>query len=281
MKQVFLNGRFLPENEACIPVMDRSFLYGDGLFETMRVYDLRAFRWTDHLRRLQAGAEVLGIRIPFADEALAAFATELIQRNAEPESVLRLHLSRGVGPRGYSVRGADAPTVVMTTHPVIRPDPARPLRWKLTVSSFHLAGEGRLASFKTANKLVSILARAEAEARGFDEALLTNPAGDVVEASSSNVFWIEGGVVCTPPLDSGALPGVTRAVVLELARELGLPTDERRGAVDRLRVSDGVFLTLSSLEIVPVVQLDGQTLAESPVVRRLHEAYRGYVRREA
>lgn len=282
MKQVFLNGRFLPENEACVPVTDRSFRYGDGLFETMRVYDGRPFRWAEHLRRLQTGAQFLGIRIPFADEALAAFALELIQRNEEPESVLRLHLSRGVGPRGYSVRGADSPVVVMTTYPAVRPDPSRPVRWRLSVSSFTLNEGDRLAGFKTANRLVSILARAEVEARGFDEALLTNPAGEVVEAASSNVFWIERGVVCTPPLSLGALPGVTRAMVLELAHELGVPTEERRAVVEQLRASDGVFLTLSSLEIVPAVQLDGYRLAESPVVRQIHEAYRAWsVRREA
>ena len=272
---VFLNSQFVPEADAKVSVFDRSFLYGDGLFESVRVYAGKPFRWTQHLERLRAGAKFLGIRVPFSDLELTEAASELIARNELPDSALRLTLSRGVGQRGYSPKGADSPTLVMTLHPAPAVSPERPLRWKLITSSFRIPAGDRLATFKTANKLAQVLARAEAEERGADEALLLNTDGRFAEAASSNLFWIEHGTVCTTPLVEGLLAGVTRAFVLELAQQLGLPTAERSCRPGQLRQAEGVFLTTSSLEIVPAVSLDGDLLRESPLTAQLHAAYRG------
>ena len=271
---VFLNGQFVPEADAKVSVFDRSFLYGDGLFESVRVYAGKAFRWPQHLERLHAGAKFLGIRIPFSDVELTAAANELVTRNALPEANLRLVLSRGVGPRGYSPKGADSPTLVMTLHsaPVVSPE--HPMRWELITSSFRIPAGDRLATFKTANKLAQVMARAEAEERGADEALLLNTDGRFAEAASSNLFWIENGVVCTTPLAEGLLAGVTRALVLELAGQLGLPTAERSCRLWQLQQAEGVFLTTSSLEIVPAIALDGVPLRESPLTKHMHLAYR-------
>lgn len=271
---VFLHGQFVPETEAKVSVFDRSFLYGDGLFESVRVYAGRPFRWPQHLERLHAGAKFLGLRVPFSDTELTDAAGELVTRNALPDSSLRLTLSRGIGPRGYSPGGADSPLLVMTVHPAPVVSPAQPVRWKLVTSSFRIPAGDRLATFKTANKLVQVLARAEAEERGADEALLRNTDGRFAEAAGSNLFWIENGVVCTTPLVEGLLAGVTRAFVLELAVQLGLPTAERSCRLGQLQQAEGVFLTNSSLEIVPAVTLDGVPLRESPLVARLQQAYR-------
>lgn len=271
---VFLNGQFVPEADAKVSVFDRSFLYGDGLFESVRVYAGKAFRWPQHLERLHAGAKFLGIRLPFSDAELTAAATELLTRNAMTEANLRLVLSRGVGPRGYSPKGADSPTLVMTLHPAPAVSPEKPMRWELITSSFRIPAGDRLATFKTANKLAQVLARAEAEERGADEALLLNTDGRFAEAASSNLFWIENGVVCTTPLAEGLLAGVTRAFVLELAGQLGLPTAERSCRLWQLQQAEGVFLTTSSLEIVPAIALDGVPLRESPLTKHLHLAYR-------
>ena len=208
---VFLNGQFSPEAEAKVSVFDRSFLYGDGLFESVRVYRSEPFRWPQHLVRLHAGAEFLGIRIPFSDAELTTAARELVTRNALPEALLRLTLSRGAGPRGYSPKGADSPTLVLTLHPAPVVSPEKPRRWKLITSSFRIPAGDRLATFKTTNKLAQVLARAEAEERGADEALLLNTDGRFAEAASSNLFWIEHGTICTTPLAEGLLAGVTRA----------------------------------------------------------------------
>jgi aminodeoxychorismate lyase len=270
---VFLNGQFVPEAQATVSVLDRSFLYGDGLFETLRVHNGRPFRWAQHIERLQRGADFFGIRVPFPQDALLGFVRELVWRNAAREALLRLTLSRGVGPRGYSPTGADQPTLVMMLHPAPAWSLPEPPRWKLATVSFRLPAHEPLAQFKTCNKLAQVLARAEAEARGADEALLLNTEGDVIEAASGNLFWIENNAVCTPPIASGILAGVTRSVVLELCRALDVPTREVSPRVMELLRASGVFVSLSSWGVVAASELDGRALPQSPLVQELHEAY--------
>lgn len=270
---VFLNGEFVPEERAMVSVFDRSFLYGDGLFETMSVVNGRPFRWAQHLERLRRGADFLGIKIPLGGKALEKFAAELIAKNQIPNGLLRLTLSRGVGLRGYSPKGADKPTLVMTLHPAPAASGIGSAGWKLITASFRLPAGETLAHFKTANKLAQVLARAEADTAGAEEALLLNTDGFVVEGASSNLFWVEGDTVCTPPLESGILAGVTRAVTLELCQQLALPFAERQITPDGLRQSSGVFLTLSSLGVVEAKELDGIRLTSAPLVADLREAY--------
>lgn len=270
---VFVNGQFVPEEQAVVSVFDRSFLYGDGLFETMRVVRSRLFLWEQHSERLRAGADFLGIKIPFGFKALAQFAAELSVRNEMPEGLLRLTVSRGVGVRGYSPRGADRPVVVMSLHPFPSAPAASAAQWKLVTASPRLPAGEKLAQFKTANKLAQVLARAEADAAGADEALLCNTDGFVVEGASSNLFWVMAGAVCTPPLTSGILAGVTRAIAVELCHQIGLGVVERSITPSQLRHADAVFLTLSSLGVVECVALDGDPLARSPLVGRIRDAY--------
>src|SRR5437588_7107131 len=231
----------------------------------MRVCNGNLFRWPQHLDRLQRGAEYMKIRLPFAEAALRAFAQELLRRNKMTESLLRLTLSRGIGPRGYSPKGASHPLLVMTTHPAPSIDPQRAPCWRLVTSSFRLPANERLAQFKTCNKLPQILARAEADAAGADEALLLNTDGQVVEGAGSNLFWIERGVVCTPPLASGVLPGVTRAIVLDLCSKLGYERRHTGITPDQLFATDGVFLSVTSAGIAEGVSLDGRVLSASPL----------------
>src|SRR4051812_9855969 len=268
---VFLNGQFVPEEQAVVSVFDRSFLYGDGLFETMRIRNGKPFRWEQHLERLTQGGKFLRIQMPFTENALRAFVTELAIHNQMPEALLRLSLSRGVGRRGYSPKGAEHPSVVMSLHPAPKDD-VRAL-WRLVTSSFRLPANEPLAQFKTCNKLPQVVARAEADAAGADEALLLNTEGHIVEASSSNLFWIEKDTICTAPLASGILPGVTRTVVLEICKNLGLATRQIAISPGELQRADGVFLSLSSVGIAEAVALDGQSLRQSPLVDRIRGAY--------
>lgn len=277
---VFINGRFVDMREAVVPVFDRSFLYGDGLFETVCVHNSRPFRLGQHLARLQRGAEFLRIRMPFDVCAVTEFADELIARNRLSDGVLRIHLSRGVGQRGYSIKGADEPMLVMTLTPCEPGLLDRLLQWRLVTSSVRLCAASPLALFKTANKLLQIIARAEAESVGADEALLLNTAGHVVEAASANLFWISDSQVCTAPVVSGILPGVTRAVVFELCGQQGLPCTECTVTPDELRTRQGVFLTLSTVGIVEAVELDTQPLHTSELTLLLWRSYRALVERE-
>jgi aminodeoxychorismate lyase len=268
-----INGQFVPAAQACVSVFDRSFLYGDGLFETLYAHAQRPFRLDAHLDRLEHGARHLGLRLPFDRPALAGLVTDLLTRNAvSTPSLLRLTLSRGVGPRGYSPRGADTPTLVITQHPIAARQPAA-LRWRLATASVRLPTGDVIARFKTCNKLPQILARAEAEARGADEALLLNTGGWVAEAASSNLFWVRGDTVFTAPLASGILAGVTRAVVFELCAALDIPVRECSLRPAALWRQDAVFLSLSSVGIVAASHLDGRRLGASPLVARLRRAY--------
>lgn len=267
--QAFLNGRFIPEAEAVVPISDRSFLYGDGLFETLRVSRSRPLWWTRHAARLQNGAELLRITLPWSCDELRRLAVELIEKNALPECLLRITLSRGSGSRGYSIQGANTPTLALALHPL----PTPPVSVRLATATIRVAAHDPLAAIKSANKLVQILARTEAEERGADEALLLNVAGDVAEAASSNVFWITHGKIATPPVHDGALAGVTRDVVLELCRAHQVPTLEQHIPRAQLLGMDGVFLTNSATGIVPVSELDAQKLNQSRLVREVQQWY--------
>lgn len=273
----FLNGRFIPEAEAVVPITDRGFLYGDGLFETIRVQNSTPLWWSRHLARFQRGTELLRLKLPWPGMEFHRFALELIARNALPEGVLRLAVSRGSGARGYSIQGAESPTVAMTLHP-LRPVPAS---IRLATATLRVPAHDPLSAIKTANKLLQILARAEAEERGADEALLLNVEGDVAEASSSNIFWLRNGTICVPPISAGALAGITREVVLELCRAYQISVVEELIARSALFSTEAVFLTNSGQGIVPVTEIDAQKLKSSPLVTRLQEWFSAAERAEA
>jgi len=272
---VFLNGKFVREERAVVSVFDRGFLYGDGLFEGMLVTRGKIFRWREHMERLQRGVEFLKLTVPFSYDQLFASATKLIARNQMPECILRLSISRGITGRGYSPKNARQPAVVMTLHPVPVFDKKNPPRWCLITSSFRLPANDPLTQFKTANKLSQVLARAEADAANANEAILLNTDGYVAEGTTSNIFWIKNNCVCTTPLPSGALPGVTRALVLELCKKQNIRTREIFARQKTLLAAAGVFLTMTSMGIVEAEKLDGKKLRRSHLVKRLQQAYRG------
>ena len=267
----FLNGQFVPDAQAAVPVNDRGFMYGDGLFETLRVVNGRPFRAAEHLDRMARGADFLKIKSPFTPDELKAFAGQIIEKNQMREAILRVVLTRGPGERGYTPHASGRPTVAMTLHPAPPLDP--PAQWKLVTSSYRVPAPDPLAAFKTLNKLAHIMARIEAVERGGDEALLLNTDGEVVEAASGNVFWISRNRVCTVPDKCGALPGITRAVALEICSASGLQTNQRIIKPEALQQAEGIFVTQSVFGVVPVIALDGKPVARSPLVAQLRLAY--------
>ena len=268
---VFLNGEFVPEDQAVVSVNDRSFLYGDGLFETMRIVHGRPFRMAQHLERLVRGADFLKIKLPFTPKEIQKFAEQLVGKNEMPEAVLRVTLSRGVGPRGYSPRGAERPVMVMTMHPT--PPLDQIVEWSLVTSSFRIPASDPVSSFKTTSKLLNIMARAEAEEKGADEALIINTNGEVAETTSGNLFWVYQDKICTVPTGRGVLPGITRAVVLEICQALELETNKRVIKPEALRNSQGIFVSQSVFGIVPVTSFDGLPVTPSPLVDQISRAY--------
>ena len=255
---------------AKVSVFDRGFLYGDGLFETLRIYDSEPFLWEEHIGRFLAGAQFLKIVPPLSSGEMRRVAGELLVRNGMKEAVLRITLSRGVGPRGYSPEGAEDPLLVLTPHAV----PAASRRnFSVVTSSIKLHSLDPLAAVKSSNKLSQILARREADEQGADEALFLNQDGYVIEATSANLFWMERATLCTPPLNSGILPGITRGYVLQLAAQLGIRTKEKNVRLNSLLQADAIFLTSSVSEIREVKFLNLKRVKTSLVVKKLKKEY--------
>ena len=275
---VFLNGQFVSEAEAVVPVNDRGFMYGDGLFETLRVVNGRPFRMAQHLERMTRGADFLKIKPPFTPKELEKFARQLVEQNHLPEAILRVTLTRGPGTRGYTPHGESQPTIVMTLHAA--PSLEAHVEWSLVTSSFRIPASDPLSSFKTTSKILNVLARAEAAEKGADEALLINTNGEVAEAASGNLFWIYHDIVCTAPTGRGVLPGITRAIVLEICQGLGLQTNKRVIKPEALRNSQGIFVTQSAFGIVPIVSFDGEPVMPSPLVDQISSAYNDMLTRE-
>ena len=274
--QIFLNGQFLPAARARVSLFDRGLLYGDGLFETVRIHGGKAFRLEQHLARLQAGADLLRIKIPFAPQKIHRLAAQLLTRNQTTEALLRLTLTRGVGARGYSPRGANQPTFAMTLHPL----PLSQKNYRLITASVRLPAADLLARHKTANKLAQILARAEADDVRANDALLLNSRGQVAETTSGNIFIIVGKKLFTPPVSTGILLGITRAVTLELCAKLDLLACEKNMRTADLSKADGIFLTFTSQGLVEVSSLDGKKLRRSSFVKKLRAAYAKLMRAE-
>ncbi len=270
---VFLNGKFVPEERAVVSIFDRAFLLGDGLFETILIFNGKPFCWQEHLKRLQCGTKFLKIKLPFMPKQLRDAADKLIAKNKMSNALLRIVLSRGVGQRGYLPKGANQPTLVMSLHRAPELNFKNPPPWKLITSSFRLPANEPLAQFKTCNKLSQIMARAEADAAGADEALLLNTDGFVVEGASSNLFWIEGKTVCTPPLAAGILAGVTRGTILKICRRLKIPIREKNVQPKDLARKDGAFVSLSSFGIVEAKSLNRKILKRSPLTKQIARAY--------
>jgi len=271
---VFLNGQFVPEAEAKVSVFDRSFLYGDALFETLLVRNGIPFRWHQHWSRLLKGADFLKLTLSYEESTLLIHARELIALNQSPNCLLRLHLSRGVGVRGYSAKGADQPLLILSTHPAPVIDTNNPPAWKLATCSLRIQAGSPLTQSKHANRLLQVLAKTEAEALKADDALLLSSDNSVVETSSANLFWTDGELLFTPPLSTGALNGITRQIVFELCQSLRIGIHERPVTTQVLQQSQGVFATLSSLGIVEITEIDKTDIRKgSPLFENLRRAY--------
>lgn len=277
---VWLNGRLVHADRARVCVLDRGLLYGDGLFETLRAYRGRPLALEEHLARLARSARVLALPLPSPKTWQEAIAKVLAGCGLEGEdAAVRLTVTRGVGGSGPTPPPRPRPTLLVHARPI---DPLLARRQARGVAVCLLpAWLGRaLPAHKTLCYLPGVLARRFAHRRRCSEALHVNGRGEVLEGASSTIFAVLGSAIATPPLDAGVLPGVTRALVLELARTLGLTVEERALRVDELTRVREVFLASSVVEILPVVRLSGKPVSggrPGPVTRRLQAAYRAHV----
>jgi len=275
---VFLNGRIVPGAEARVSVFDRGFLYGDGVFETLRVQAGKPFRWESHQARLESGLRLLGLASTQHGTVLAQQAAELIAANQCQEGVLRVTVSRGPGVRGYSPAGADTPTVVMSLHPRSSAVPAAGLR--LVTATLRVLAADPLAAVKSTSRLLYVLARAEADTVGADDALLLNQRDEVSETTSANVFLLDGDVIHTPELATGLLAGVARGVVVEIATEMSLSVRESAIHPKAFLDAEGVFVANVVSGPREVGLLDDQAVRRSNRVAEIRRRFEALVARE-
>jgi len=276
---VYISGDFVPESEARISVFDRGFLYGDGLFETMRSYDGRIFRLSDHMRRLKQSADIIGLSLEQTEATLSDICTQLLDRNGLNDAVLRMSVTRGPSTGGIGISRAGEPTIVAFARPpTFLPADAYTGGVSAKIVSVSRVATAAIDSrVKSMNFLNYILARAEAEGAGAFEAIMLDGSGHIAEASAANIFFAKGDCLATPSLDCDILPGITRATVIELAREMGIRLDERKIAPTELPEFSECFLTNSGLELLPVSKIDGAPVGSGglgPICARLHKGYR-------
>lgn len=284
---VYLNGSLVPGSQAKVSVFDYGFLYGHGLFETMRAYQGKIFLLERHVKRLLDSAEVIGLGAGLASIDLSKACSETLKANNLKDARLRLTVSRGeAGP----FPSADSAPTVLVTATAYSGLPAQLYDngFKAGISSLRRYSQSLLSRVKSTNYLLSVMAKMEAEAAGLDETLLLNEQGVIAEGSISNVFFGARSGLVTPPVESGLLPGITRAVVMELASTLKIGAKEVDIKLEELSRFDEAFLTNSVMEIMPLVEIRdsaGKAITfgsgrPGQITRGLMVAYRKLVERE-
>lgn len=276
---VALNGTLIPSDTASVPISDRGLLYGDGLFETIRIYNSVPFRLHCHLSRLLKAAETLRFTTTLTEKAFEDTISELLSANGRSDGVLRVMVTRGSGESGLDPNEASVPTVLMTTSP---------LRATLGPGCRVVTVQARrderspLSLLKSINYLPNILARFEVKDRSADEGLSLNVSGSVAEGTVSNVFWVKGSVLYTPAITCGILGGITRQVVLEIAEKEAILVAEGSFSPSTLRDAEAMLLTNSLVELVSPSQLDDRCFEkrDHPIITKLQNAYREIVERE-
>jgi branched-chain amino acid aminotransferase len=278
---VSVNGLVVPAEEARISVLDNGFAFGDSVYETLRTYRGRPFRPDLHFKRLRGSAGRIGIDIPQGDAELGSKLDEVLKRSANPESYIRIMVTRGKGDISYHFERVQGPTVVI----VVKPYEALPEKSfaegvPVSVVSIRRNHPDALdPAIKSCNLLNNILAVREAQTRGALEAILLNHRGEVAEGASSNIFVARDGVLVTPPLNAGILSGITREIILELAPSKGLTIREDTVTVPDLRKAEEAFLTSTLKETCPIRTVDGSPLGDGrpgPMTLQLLRAFREY-----
>ncbi len=276
---VFLNDQFVKKDQALISVFDHGFLYGAGVFETLRAYGKRIFLLDRHLARLHRSCDLIGLIPSIPEEKLASLLAEILHRNNLVDALLRLTISRGAGTTGLDSPSNGQPTTVIFARPLPNFPPDL---WNHGVRLVVVGIRRNLPSalppeIKSLNYLNNILAKQEAtQAQAFD-GLMLNAHGYLAECTTSNVFFIKSERLYTPAFECGILPGLTREVVIQFAGELGLSVEEGNYYPEQLAQADECFITNTGLEIMPVRELGNSKIGPSspgPITKRLQDRFK-------
>jgi branched-chain amino acid aminotransferase len=278
---IYVSGRFRSDEEATVNVLDHGLLYGDGIFEGIRAYNGRVFKLDRHIDRLFDSAKALRLDIPLARHEIIEIVLETCQRNGITDGYIRLVVTRGIGGLGIDPSSCRRPEVIVIARPVLSfyREPSQGIR--LVTSSLRRPSPDTLSpSIKSLNYVNNVLARMEANDHGADEALLLDVNGYVAEATADNIFLVTRQGLATPRTATN-LDGITRETVLEIARDLGLPYEERPFSLFEVWTAREVFVCGTGAEVVPVVSVDGRLIGSGeigPTTRTIVEAYARVVR---
>jgi branched-chain amino acid aminotransferase group I len=278
---IYLNGRLIPRSKAKLSPFDHGFLYGYGLFETMRAYQGHIFRLDRHLARLHRSIQSLGLADRLAAFNLEASCTKTLDANKLKDARLRLTVSAGEGNMTPDPSTCSNPTVLITARNLVPLPPEKyESGFKAALSPLRRNSQSPLSRLKSTCYMENILARMAARAAGYDEAILLNEQGYLAEGSTTNIFLVSKGELFTPSLESGALPGITREAVLEIARSTNIKTLERQVELKELIEAEEAFITNSVLELMPLTWFEGKPIGTGKagqLTKELLAAYRKLV----
>lgn len=277
--EVYIDGKFYPKAEAKISVFDHGFLYGDGIFEGIRLYKGCVFRLDEHLERLEMSAKAICLQMPWSRQEISDIVCESCRRNNLTDGYIRLVVSRGFGDLGLSPKNCPKPSIICIADSIkLYPEELYATGMKIITASTRRMSPAALPPMvKSLNYLNNILAKMEAQQHGFHECLMLNEQGYVAECSGDNIFLIHKGKLITPASHSGALVGITRQVALEIAAKLGIEVIETNVTRYDVWNADECFLTGTAAEVIPVVEVDARTIGTGkpgPVTAKILAEFR-------
>ena len=282
MKKIYLDGLIVDEADAKVSVFDHGLLYGDGVFEGIRFYNHRVFRLEEHIRRLYDSAKSILLTIPLTPQEMIAATCATIRANGLVDGYIRLVISRGVGPMGLSPYKCPKASVIIIVDTIsLYSEEAYANGLTMATCSSRRPSHDILSpQVKSLNYLNNVMAKVEALQAGAEEGLILNDLGLVAECTGDNVFVIRDGFITTPPITAGALPGITRAAVIDIAKELGIPLAERDLSRHDIYTCDECFLTGTAAEVIAATKLDQRVLGTGkpgPITQKIIARFREIV----
>lgn len=275
---IYVDGKYYPKSEARISVYDHGFLYGDGVFEGIRAYSGSVFKLKEHIDRLYSSARVIMLEIPMSKDEMIKAVIETLKKNKLADAYIRLVVSRGAGDLGLDPRKCSKPTIVIITDRIKLHDGNAKKEGLTAIISWVKRDpvDATTHEVKSLNYLNSILAKIEANSANVDEAICLNKEGFVCEGVAENIFVVSHGVIITPPTSTGALRGITRDVVIEIAQKLGYTVIKKEITPADLFIADEVFFTGTAAEVVPVKEINKRKIGDGkpgPITLKLVEEY--------
>ncbi len=281
--QIYIDGKYYPKSQAKVSVYDHGFLYGDGVFEGIRVYNGVVFKLTEHIQRLYDSAHALLLSIPLSPQEMTQAVVETVRKNQLKDSYIRLVVTRGIGDLGLDPRKCPQSSVVIIADRIVLHEGEAKTKGITTMASWVRRNpiDGASHEAKSLNYLNSIMAKIEANMSGADEAICIAPNGCVAEGVGENLFVVKNGKISTPPTSTGALEGITAKVVVELAKRLGYTVTEENLTLFMLFNADELFFTGTAAEIVPIRQVNWRQIGNGtrgPVTEKLMDEFRNVTR---